>query len=178
VVPPEVARAKEAPLICTCNVAALAEQAAQLAVTVATRVDWLLGSAVKVTVASPVVASVVTDELLKMEDPFAARLITAPLTSALEESSARAVIVSELVPSAPIDSGLGAVSNMLAIEEVVPVVAGVDEGVLALPPPPPHATSVAMISAPNRDLIMDILETLFMLFIFSSTRYGRPKHAE
>lgn len=39
VVPPELTKFKDAPLICTSNVAALAEQAVQVAVTVATRVD-------------------------------------------------------------------------------------------------------------------------------------------
>lgn len=127
------------------------------------------------TVAKPVVASVVMDEALNIDEPFAARLIAAPFTKALEASSARAVIVSELVPLASMDKGLGAVNKILAMVAVVPEVTGDEVGVLAFPPPPPQATKAAAISVPKIDLSMDIFETLFMLFIFSSTRYGRPK---
>jgi hypothetical protein len=150
-------------------------QPEQLAVTVAVLVDRSVELAVKVTVEVPEVKSVVTEEELRIELPVAAKPIVAPLTAPLEESSARIVNVIVDVPSASSVKGLGAVSKILATEEVAEVVVVDDEGVLELPPPPPQEASTAPNSNTVIDLNIDIWCVLVVLYIFNLLHFCQPK---
>ena len=116
--------------------------------------------AVKATVARPVVASVVTEEALKIELPVVARERTAPFTREFDESSARTVKVRDDEPSA-LRVWVGEEISKLAIEAAAgsaPCVAGV----FASPPPPPQADKTTAISVPTIVFNIDIVNVLFM----------------
>ena len=117
--------------------------------------------AVKVTVANPVVTSVVTEDALKIAFPEVANTKAAPLTNALDASSARTVKVMDEVPSAFKVCGLGAeISKLAMAAEAVGVV--VVTGVLASPPPPPQAVKTTASTKPIVVLSIDIIHALFM----------------
>ncbi len=106
-----------------------------------------------VTVPSPVVKLVVTDEELKIMPLVALRLITAPGTAAFEASSARIVKVTMDVPFATnvVESGDNNILATLVVAAGV-VLAGVvtAAGALALPPPPPQAAKTQERTKTNR----------------------------
>ena len=161
VVPAELETVSVAPLIWIGNEAAAAAHDAQVAETVATRVVWSEELAVKVTVANPVVTSVVKEEAPKMALPEVANAKAAPLTNAFDASSARTVRVMEEVPSAFKVCGLGAeISKLEMAAETVGV--GVVTGVFASPPPPPHAAKTTANTKPIVVLSIDIVYALFM----------------
>ena len=97
-----------------------------------------------------------------MELPVDESPIVAPLTNPFEASSARTVMVIEEVPSALRVKGFGALRTKLAITAVEDVGVTTVVGVLASPPPPPHAVKVAAISKPVIVFRMDIFTALFM----------------
>jgi hypothetical protein len=124
-------------------------------------VVWSEELAVKVTVANPVVTSVVTEDALKMAFPEVANAKAAPLTNAFDASSARTVRVIEEAPSAFKVCGLGAeISKLEMAAETVGV--GEVTGVLASPPPPPHAAKTTANTKPTVVLSIDIVYALFM----------------
>jgi hypothetical protein len=162
-VPLALARVTEAPLIATFSVTALAEQVAQLAVTVAIREVWSVESAISDVVPKPVTASVVTEEEVKTAPPVTDKDNTLPFTIPPDASKARTVNANDVVASALIDKGLGAVKSKLAtVAVVVGVVTGAVADALPSPPPPPHADKATAISTPIVVLSIDIVNALFM----------------
>lgn len=113
--------------------------------------------------ANPVVASVITDDALRIEEFDELNPIVAPFTKALEASNARTVMVIAEVPSAVNVNGVGAVNNKLAIAGVELEPDGVDvTGALPWPPPPPHAVKTTASTRPIVVLKIDIINALFI----------------
>jgi hypothetical protein len=135
-----------------------------------------------VNVAIPVVASVVTEESLKLESFDVLNAIVAPLTKPFEASNARTCSAREdpefafklIFPVGDVIEMLATFDVTLGVVVVVVVVVAV-AGLLASPPPPPQAVSTAASSTPVIVLNNDIFTALFIPKKFSSTNCGQPK---